>query len=112
MSDYLDLMIRKIAADRPGQSHENTDQNDVEIEENLFKSGEDGSVEIKNEDTEINVMKFKVAVVPVNDFVMICEKIAPNWKKLAVKLGEEINLSLPSTVLSTVSVYEMHIVLV
>ncbi|KAI4455888.1 tho complex subunit 1 [Holotrichia oblita] len=86
LSEYLEMMIRKIAADRPGQSQENNNQNDAELEANLFKPSEDIK-KMDNDDLDDNYLRFKVAIFTYSQFDAFSENIAPNWKSLAVKLG-------------------------
>lgn len=89
LPDYLEMMVKKIAADRPGRvKEESLDQNDAELEENLFKQ-EETNEEIKQTecDEDENYIQFKVTILTNNQFETFCEKIAPNWKKLAAKLG-------------------------
>ncbi|XP_022917022.1 THO complex subunit 1 [Onthophagus taurus] len=87
LSAYLQAMINRIAADRPGRVQDTSNQNDVELEANLFKPGED----IKNNDTDTdlddNFIRFKVAMFTTGQFDQFCEKSAYNWKKLAAKIG-------------------------
>ncbi|GJQ80965.1 hypothetical protein Trydic_g4782 [Trypoxylus dichotomus] len=86
LSEYLEMMIKKIAADRPGQAQENNNQNDAELEANLFKPSEDIK-KMDTDDLDDNYLKFKVAIFTYSQFDTFCERIAPNWKALAVKLG-------------------------
>lgn len=85
LPDYLEMMVKKIAADRPGRIQENLDQNDAELEENLFKQ-EETNEEIKQTECDEDYIQFKVTILTNNQFETFCEKIAPNWKKLAAKL--------------------------
>lgn len=89
LPDYLLMMVKKIAADRPGRIQDNTDQNDVELEANLFK--EDGNEDMKQgegEDDDGNYIKFKVTTITTNQFDTICKKVAADWKKLAMRLSK------------------------
>lgn len=88
LPDYLDMMVKKIAADRPGRIQENNDQNDAELEENLFKQ-EETNEEIKQTecDEDENYIQFKVTILTNNQFELFSEKVSSNWKKLGTKLG-------------------------
>lgn len=86
LPDYLEMMVKKIAADRPGRMPENLDQNDAELEENLFKQ-EETNEEIKQNECDEDYIQFRVTILSNNQFETFCEKIGPNWKKLAAKLG-------------------------
>lgn len=86
LPDYLEMMVKKIAADRPGRIQENSDQNDAELEENLFKQVE-ANEEIKQTECDEDYIQFKVTILTSNQFEQFYEKSASNWKKLASKLG-------------------------
>lgn len=90
LPDYLLMMVKKIAADRPGRTQENPDQNDAELEANLFKQ-EESNEEMKQEDGDEhdeNYIKFKVTIVTFTQFDNFCNLIAPDWKKLANRLSK------------------------
>lgn len=86
--------MRKVAADRPGRTQENAEQNDAEMEENLFKAAEEeqANEEMRQTETEEFVddanPRPSVPNVTMLQLQSFAEKIAPHWKKLAVKLGE------------------------
>ncbi|KAK5644414.1 hypothetical protein RI129_005714 [Pyrocoelia pectoralis] len=89
LPDYLEMMVRKIAADRPGKIPEPNEQNDVELEENLFKEEEQPTEEIKHEDDftddhNTHIVRLRITVNQLNKF---SEAIATNWKVMATKLG-------------------------
>lgn len=77
--------VKKIAAERPGRVQETQhEQMDAEMEENLFKE------EIKQENEEFvddSNLQPPVVNVTLNQLQNFAEKVAPDWKKLAVKLG-------------------------
>ncbi|EFA08780.1 THO complex subunit 1 [Tribolium castaneum] len=94
LSSYLEMMVKKIAHDKPGRVTENSQesqQNDAE-EENLFKDTQvdENTEDIKPSETE-EFMDDKNARVEhklnPNQLQLFSEKVAPNWKKLASKLG-------------------------
>lgn len=93
LSSYLEMMVKKIAHDKPGRVPENSQelpQNDTE-EENLFKDTQvdEGAEDIKQESEEFmddKNTRIEHKITP-NQLQLFSEKIAPNWKKLANKLG-------------------------
>lgn len=88
LPDYLEMMVKKIAADRPGRMQENSDQNDADLEENLFKEDETNEDMKQGEnDEDENYIRFKVTILTITQFEIFCEKVSGNWKKLASKLG-------------------------
>lgn len=88
------IQVRKIAAERPGRAQETQqEQNDAEMEENLFKPGDEeqateemkpGEQEEFMDDTNPRQAAASVTLIQLQNFA---EKVAPDWKKLAVKLG-------------------------
>lgn len=87
------MMIRKIVTDRPGRTQENSEQNDAEMEENLFKADEEQSTEEMNKQTETeeftddNNPRVPAPNVTMSQLQNFAEKIGDEWKKLASKLG-------------------------
>lgn len=89
LPDYLLMMVKKIAADRPGRTQENSDQNDAELEANLFKEENNEDMkQTEGEEDDENYIKFKVAILTLNQFETFCEKVASDWKKLAMRLSK------------------------
>ena len=94
LSSYLEVMIKKIAHDKPGRSQENSQevqQADVE-EENLFKDTQvdEGAEDIKPSEGEEFMDDKNTRVdhkITPAQLQLFSEKVAPHWKKLANKLG-------------------------
>ncbi|KAJ8927851.1 hypothetical protein NQ314_019653 [Rhamnusium bicolor] len=93
LSSYLEMMVRKIAHERPGKSQENTQesQNDAELE-NFLTEEEQATEELKQTDHEEfvddNNPRSDHKNITVHQLLYFSEKIAPDWQKLAVKLGK------------------------
>lgn len=87
------MMIRKIVTDRPGRTQENSEQNDAEMEENLFKADEEQSTEEMNKQTETEEFaddknpRAPAPNVTMSQLQNFAQKIGDEWKKLASKLG-------------------------
>lgn len=89
LSSYLEMMVRKIAHDKPGRIPENSQevaQPDNE-EEILFK--EESTEDIKPESEEfIDDRNARIEhKITTNQLQLFSQKVATNWKKLATKLG-------------------------
>lgn len=77
--------MKKIAAERPGRIQETQhEQIDAEMEENLFKEEIKPENEEFVDDTNPRPPSLSVTLNQLHNFG---EKIAPDWKKLATKLG-------------------------
>ncbi|KAF5279274.1 hypothetical protein FQR65_LT15445 [Abscondita terminalis] len=89
LPDYLEMMVRKIAADRPGRVQEPNDQNDVELEENLFKEEEQTNEEMKQDDefTDDHNAHIEPLRITPEQLHIFSNAVAYNWKALAAKLG-------------------------
>lgn len=96
LSSYLEMMVRKIAHERPGKSQENSQesQNDTEID-NFLTEEEQGTEELKQTDQEEFVddhIPRQDHKITVQQLLYFSQKIAPDWEKLAVKLGKHHNI--------------------
>lgn len=86
------MMVRKIAADRPGRISEPQEQNEAEQEEGLFKAGDEeqtsdekqGESEEYTEESNPRPAATSITVTQLQNFA---NKVAPQWKKLAAKVG-------------------------
>ncbi|XP_018322203.1 THO complex subunit 1 [Agrilus planipennis] len=92
LPDYLEMMVRKIATERPGRVQEHSEQMDTEMEEVLFKAGEEENtnVEMRHEDSEFqddHNIHPPITSVTSLQLDLFSRLISPNWKKLAAKLG-------------------------
>lgn len=77
--------MKKIAAERPGRVQETqSEQNDAETEENILKEEIKQETEEFVDDSSTRPPAINVTVMELQTF---SEKIAHDWKKLAVKLG-------------------------
>ncbi|KAJ8923363.1 hypothetical protein NQ315_001921 [Exocentrus adspersus] len=93
LSSYLEMMVRKIAHERPGKNQENTQesqQQDTEID-NFLTEEEQGTEDLKQTDQEEfvddNNPRSDHKNITVQQLLYFSEKIAADWEKLAVKLG-------------------------
>ncbi|KAF5299421.1 hypothetical protein FQA39_LY11567 [Lamprigera yunnana] len=87
LPDYLEMMVKKIAADRPGRMPECSDQNVVEFEESLFKeTNEDMKQDVDDFTDDHNAHSEPVRITP-EQLYTISDAVASNWKILATKLG-------------------------
>lgn len=91
LSSYLEMMVRKIAHERPGKNQENSQesQNDTELE-NFLTEEEQGTEELKHNDQEefVDDNPRRDHKITVQQLMYFSQKIAPDWEKLAVKLGK------------------------
>lgn len=88
LHSYLEMMVRKIVADKPGVVQEN--EQTVEIETNVLLQPDESAEDMKavdGDDTDENYIRFKFAIVRMTQFHSFCEKLSTNWKTLALKLG-------------------------
>lgn len=78
--------MKKIAAERPGRVQETQhEQNDAEMEENLFKEEMKPENEEFVDDSNPRPTAVSVTLIQLQNFA---DKVAPDWKKLAIKLGK------------------------
>lgn len=92
LSSYLEMMVRKIAHERPGKNQENSQesQNDTELD-NFLTEEEQGTEELKQNDQEEFVDDNNLRQdhkITVQQLLYFSQKIAPDWEKLAIKLGK------------------------
>lgn len=79
------FQVKKIAAERPGRVQETqSEQIDAEMEENLFKEEMKPENEEFVDDSNPRPAIINVTLIQLQNFA---EKVAPDWRKLAVKLG-------------------------
>lgn len=95
LPDYLLMMVKKIAADRPGRIQEAVDQNDAELEANLFKEdeGNEDMKQAEGEEVDENYIRFKVTILTITQFDNLCQLIAPDWRRLAARLSKFFSTS-------------------
>ncbi|CAH0564075.1 unnamed protein product [Brassicogethes aeneus] len=92
LSSYLEMMVRKIASEKPGLQEQNeNNQNDNELEENLLTEEEPQSENLQQDNTEDfvddNNPRSDNKGITETQMQLFCMKIAADWEKLAVKLG-------------------------
>lgn len=90
LPDYLEMMVRKIAADRPGRVQETIEQNDVELEENNLFKDEPTNEDIKQESEEFtddHNPRNDAPSITTTQLELFSKIVAPEWKRLAAKLG-------------------------
>ncbi|RZB94441.1 efThoc1, Dak1 and/or Death domain containing protein [Asbolus verrucosus] len=94
LSSYLEMMVKKIAHDKPGRTQESSQESqqaDAE-EENLFKDTQvdEGTEDMKPSEAEEFMddknTRIEHKITP-SQLQLFSEKIGPSWKKLASKLG-------------------------
>lgn len=89
LSSYLEIMVGKISHEKRGKDTQDS-QNDNEIE-NILTEEEQATEELKPNDNEEfvddNTPNQELKNVTLNQLLLICEKLAPDWTKLAAKLG-------------------------
>ncbi|KAF7278945.1 THO complex 1-like protein Hpr1 [Rhynchophorus ferrugineus] len=91
LSKYLEMMVYKIAHEKPGRTDENSQESQShEIEENILTE-EQGSEDFKQNDHEEfaddNNPRLENKNISDERLQIIIEKIAPDWEKLGTKLG-------------------------
>ncbi|KAG5863534.1 hypothetical protein JTB14_009236 [Gonioctena quinquepunctata] len=90
LSTYLEMMIRKIAHERPGKENSQESQNDNDLD-NILTEEEQATEDLKQNDNEEFVDDHNVRqehkTITLQQLVYFSEKISPDWPKLAVKLG-------------------------
>lgn len=89
LSSYLEMMVRKISHEKRGKDNQDS-QNDNEIE-NILTEEEQATEDLKPNDNEEfvddNNLNQEHKNLTLNQLLLISEKVAPDWPKLAVKLG-------------------------
>lgn len=89
LSSYLEMMVRKISHDKRGKDNQDN-HNENEIE-NILTEEEQATEELKpNESEEFaydNNPTQEHKNITLNQLLIISEKVAPDWTKLALKLG-------------------------
>lgn len=91
LSLYLEMMVKKISHEKKGKDHMDS-QNDNEIE-NILAEEEQATEDLKPNDNEEFVDDNPTREhknITMNQLLLISEKVAPDWIKLAVKLGEYV----------------------
>ncbi|CAG9865113.1 unnamed protein product [Phyllotreta striolata] len=90
LSAYLEMMVRKIAHEKPGKETPQEAQNDNELD-NLITETDQTTEDLKPTDQEEFMDDTNVRHdhknITYEQVLMFSEKIAPEWRKLAVKLG-------------------------
>lgn len=89
--------MRKVAAERPGRPQETQrdqqhEHNDADMEENFFKEEQTTVEETKREEEFLDDTNPRQSVtqnVTLIQLLNFAEKMAPDWKKLAAKLGKK-----------------------
>ncbi|XP_050298108.1 THO complex subunit 1 [Anthonomus grandis grandis] len=91
---YLELMVHKMAHEKPGRNDENSQEatNEQEIEENILTEAEDQNTEDFHKPSEEfveenNTSRQETKNISDERLLLIIEKIAPDWEKLGTKLG-------------------------
>lgn len=88
LSSYLEMMVKKISHEKRGKDSQDC-QNENEIE-NILTEEEQATEDLKPNDNEEFVDENPTREqknITLNQLVFISEKVAPDWTKLAVKLG-------------------------
>ncbi|XP_066246596.1 THO complex subunit 1 [Euwallacea similis] len=88
---YLEIMMHKIAHEKPGRSEENSQeaQTEQETEDNIFTEEQNPEDFKQNEyfTEESNQRKERPKDINMERLQTLIEKIAPDWEKLGTKLG-------------------------
>lgn len=90
LSKYLEIMVHKIAHEKPGRHDENSQeaQNEQEMEENILTEEQNPEDFKQHEDfTDDNNPRRENRTISSDRMQLIIEKIAPDWEKLGTKLG-------------------------
>nr|CAI5846650.1 unnamed protein product [Callosobruchus analis] len=92
LSSYLQLAVKKIANEKRGKEASQETQNDTEIDNILTEEEQEQATEglkhtEQEEFLEENHVRREHKNITLQQLMFISEKIAPEWPKLAVKLG-------------------------
>lgn len=88
LSSYLEMMVKKISHEKRGKDVQDS-QNENEME-NILTEEEQATEDLKPNDNEEFVddnPSQDHKNITLNQLLLISEKVAPEWTKLAVKLG-------------------------
>ncbi|XP_056629583.1 THO complex subunit 1 [Diorhabda sublineata] len=90
LSSYLEVMIKKIAHEKPGKEVTQENQNDSEMD-NILTETDQATDDLKPTDqeefVEDTIVRPERKNITLQQLMYLSEKIAPNWQKLATKLG-------------------------
>lgn len=90
LSSYLEMIVRKISHEKRGKDMQES-QNDSEME-NILTEEEQATEDLKANDNEEfaddNIPSQQQKNITLNQLLFICEKVASDWTRLAVKLGK------------------------
>lgn len=90
LSSYLEVMIKRIAHEKPGKEVTQETQNDSEMDHFLAETDQatdDLKPTDQEEFVEDNIVRPETKNITLQQLIYLSEKIAPNWQKLATKLG-------------------------
>lgn len=85
------MMVKKIAHEKPGKESSQDTQIDNETD-NILTEEEPASEDLKHTEVEEfneNLPRRETKSITVQQLIMFSEKLAPDWPKLAAKLGKE-----------------------
>lgn len=89
------MMVKKITYEKPGKEQTQENQNEHELE-NILADEEQATEELKQNENEEFVddqnMPRQDKNITDQQLIYFSEKIAPDWPKLALKLGRSISI--------------------
>ncbi|CAG9831828.1 unnamed protein product [Diabrotica balteata] len=89
LSNYLEMMVKKVAHEKPGKESHQEHENDNE-QDNILAEADPATDDLKPADHEEFVdenVRSDTKQITSDQIMLISEKIAPDWPKLGVKLG-------------------------
>lgn len=91
LSSYLEMMVQKIASEKPGIQENNESQNEAELEESLLNEEDQNTEDLKQDNTEDflddNNPRTETKGMTDAQLQLFSSKVGKDWQKLAAKFG-------------------------